>query len=147
MMTSRDKDRDILDEFMEFIGGLKDVKDKNQDLIDKFKSDGGKKVNLTDSEPLTDIHKTKESIAIETEMTGVGGPNEMSFRYNDKTGELKVSGSKDSVVFILPDDVDIDKMEASINNGVLSMEIPRVSREVDVEVSVVDERDDEEVEE
>lgn len=118
-----------------------DVRDIANEHDDKIRSLFGKenKIYLRDSEPLVNANKTDDRVLVELEIVDADGVADFSFKYNEQKNQMKVVSPTGTISFMLPDDVDMDNIEASFNNGILSLDIPRVSKDIDV--NVIDERD------
>lgn len=129
-MTDR---KDRIESWFELFEDAKEFYDDNEGRI---KDVMGKKgvVSLRDTQPLTQADKLEDEVYIvaETRQDNVGG---IGFLYNEKQNMMTLDMGDDQVQVLLPSDVLVNETEAEINNGVLSVTVPRdVPEEIDVEV-------------
>ncbi len=128
-----------IDDLLNAIEKGVDLVRENSEVIESVVSGGaGDSVNgrLSHLEPLKQATKTEDryEVTIQVEETG---PLDVNLSEKDGHVVIGVGGSKYRVD--VPDDTDIYRADAMLNNGVLTVSMPRSSDEdPDVEVSVKD---------
>lgn len=115
---SEDKDKgglfDALDKAI-------DVYESNEDTIKEFFGDDNE-VTIDGEEPLKQA-LVEEDKAIITVDVGAGDLQNINIQLEGETAKIKIGGS--TVTAKVPEDVNMDDAKATINNGVLEVEIPR----------------------
>lgn len=116
---SKDDDFGIKD-IIKLIEDATSYIDDNRDMIESITGSG--RIRLRDEDPLVEATKTEEKVIITMEVSGESFSN-ISLMYND--GVLKVDFNGDVVTADVPGDIMMEDADASLNNGVLNIEIPR----------------------
>lgn len=138
-----DKDDDTTAEKLsEIIDTIADTVEENQDLIDKAMSvvgvdSDGKTVSIADMDELSEMRSKEDMVEIvaETKMDGIG-----SIGVTKETDRIEIDlGEKKIIANDVPDDLDVGNAVANLNNGVMTVQIPRKD---DVESTVTDKEGD-----
>lgn len=95
--------------------------EKNKDTFEGVASTGSD-VTIDDEDPLKQA-LVDDDKAIVTVDVGTDAISDIRLALNGTTAQVTVGGTK--VTADVPADVDMDKAEAHLNNGVLEVEIPR----------------------
>jgi HSP20 family molecular chaperone IbpA len=124
-MSDRDKS-DVFAQLIDIMEGAKELYDDNQDVINSVMGDN--EIALTEEQPLAQAERREEKaiISIETKANDVG---EMEFRYDVQESSLYVDTGGYDVKVMLPEDAKPNKLDTKLNNGVLTIEIPRETTE------------------
>lgn len=109
-------------------GGILDAVDKiiniyqeNKDMVEGVVPSGNS-VNIDDQSPLREAIVAEDEVTIVMEVKGGGFDN---IRIDDTEKGILVGMNGKTVEAEVPSDVDIDGAEASLNNGVLEVKLPR----------------------
>lgn len=125
------------DDFFELAEGVKDLWEEHGDDVKGF-IESDNEISLKDSEPLIEANKTDDEVLVEMEVVNADGITDFSFSFIPGSNKMEVDGPNGTTSVILPDDSDPSNADASFNNGVLSLTVPRDS----VDIGIVDERDE-----
>ena len=122
---------------------IRSVYEKNSELFDMFR-DKKETVDLSGKEPLTEAFVSDDMVKVVAEVSSEP-PVNLGYAYSGDELNLDIDGRK--VVVEVPDDIDEDTIEASMNNGIMRIEIQRAddSFEDDSDKVTIEKDDDDEI--
>lgn len=116
-MRDNDDNNGIIDTIDKVIG----LYEENKDMLEGALPSGNS-VKIDDKSPLREAIVTDSEVTVVMEVKGEGFEN---IRVDDTDDGIIVGLNGKTVKAEVPSDVDIDQAEASLNNGVLEVQIPR----------------------
>lgn len=129
-MTNDDKKKNIFSLISDAAETIDNVIADNEELVDRMSealSKEGNPVEISDKDPLTQLEKTDDKVAISLEVPE-GEFSDASIAYND--GVLAIEVDEKVFKADVPSDVDLQQLEYSFSNGVLDITIPRVDKDM-----------------
>lgn len=134
-----DKDKNDIERLLDGLKSAKDWYEQNQDLFARFSGDSTA-LDLSDSEPVSEAHISDDEVLIVADVSGAKS-SQLAVKFYKNSLECELGGKKFTVE--VPQDVDEDSMEASMNNGVLRVKLDRNNGPADdVEISDVESTDE-----
>lgn len=109
---------DILTDIQEFV-------EENEEKISEFTGGGGT-ISLKDMEPLKEVTKDDDQIKITIE-TLAESITELGFEYKPDEHKLIMRSDGEPIQVVMPDNADVENIEAEMNNGVVMVTVPRVT--------------------
>lgn len=114
------KDDDKPD-FVDIIRGAIDVYEENKHLLDGIDSDSNK-LDVSEREPLQQVVKSEESVIVTMEVSS----SDLDQITLNLEGEKAVIGIGSSTLEVsVPEDAEVGSADATLNNGILEVTIPR----------------------
>lgn len=130
---------------IDILEGAEDFYEKNQDTIDSIigpREQTGERVDLKEGEPLLDAQKEDDKVLISAE-TNAENVGEIGFGLNVDDYSLVIDLERGKVNVKLPKDSKPEKLSTELNNGVLTVVIPREQPEIKEIEPDTDEEDEE----
>jgi hypothetical protein len=132
-MVRKMSDKDSVDKVKDVIDTVGDVIDKNENIIRKFVDGDDGPGSDIDTYRITNRDMMKEAYEMEDKLEIIFGPvesgvDEMGIK--NKDGDIYIAfGDEEMMVKNTPEGVDMEDTTAEINNGVLTVEIPKKTEE------------------
>jgi HSP20 family molecular chaperone IbpA len=126
-----DKDKNDIERLLDGFKSAKKWYENNQDLFARFTADASA-LDLSNSEPVSEAHIKDDEVLIVADVSGATS-NQLAVKFYKNSLKCELGGRKFTVD--VPQDVDEDSLEASMNNGVLRVKLDRengVSDELEV---------------
>lgn len=126
-MTGKDDDSTAKD-IVDMINTVSDIVEENKEIVDKVAevtgmSEDKNTVSIAEMDELSEMRSMKDKIEIvaETKMDGVG-----TIGITKEEDKIEIDlGEKTIVANDIPEGADVSQANASLNNGVMTVVIPR----------------------
>ncbi len=132
-----------VEQLTNLFGDIRNIYEKHSDLFQTLGADK-EKVDLSGKEPLTEAFVSEDTVKIVAEVSS-DPPVRLGYVYDG--GELNLDIGGRGVVVEVPDDIEEDTIEASMNNGIMRIEIERANDdfEDDSDKVTIEKDDDDEI--